>query len=193
VIRLRLKSKAPVSVAGIVALPLFFVALMAFSLRLDKPSQTLNAAGKVVLSDPTGATIATIYALAFAVGIGITLVGLLASLRRSRLATVIPAATAIIATILLLIPLDAWAAGHTSRYPFGTDNTPDRSAQNLMDTGEWEHSAYVTAHQIGWVTIGMAVAAIVLSVAFALRRDRPPIADVPVEGIHAPDATLPGL
>jgi hypothetical protein len=192
VIRLRLKSKAPLSVAGILAVPLFFVALMAFSLRIDKPSQTLGPAGRVVLGDPTKGTIGTIYALAFAVGIGIALVGLLASLTRSRLASILPAIAAIVATILLLIPLDAWAAGHTSRYPLGTDNIPHRNPGNIMDRGEWEHSAYVTAHQIGWVTIGLAVAAIVLSLALRWR-GRGDVVGVPVEGIHAPDATLPGL
>ena len=190
---LRLKSKAPVAVAGILAVPLFFVALMAFSLRIDKPSHTLSPAGNVVLGNPTTSTLVTIYGLAFAVGIGITLVGLLASLARSRLATILPAVAAIVATTLLLIPLGAWAAGHTSRYPLGTDNTPDRSAQNLMNRGEWEHSAYVAAHQIGWVTIGLAVAAIVLSLALKWRGRRDAVVGVPAEGIHAPDATLPSL
>jgi hypothetical protein len=172
VIRLRLKSKAPVAVAGILAVPLFFVALMAFSLRIDKPSQTLSSAGKAVFGDPAKGTIGTIYALALAVGIGLALVGVLASLLRSRLAVVIPAAACIVATILLLIPLGAWAARHTARYPLGTDNIPDHSAQNLMSQGEWEQGVYTTAHQVGWVTIGVAAAAIVLSVAFEIRRRR---------------------
>ena len=36
--RLRNAPKTPLAVAGILATPLFFVALMAFSLVLDKPS-----------------------------------------------------------------------------------------------------------------------------------------------------------
>ena len=38
--RFRGASKAPFAVAGILAVPLFFVALMAFSLKIDKPSHT---------------------------------------------------------------------------------------------------------------------------------------------------------
>lgn len=196
-IRLPIKSKAPVAVAGILAVPLFFIALMAFSLRIDKPTQTLSSAGKTVFGDPTKGTIGTVYGLALAVGIGIVLVGLLASLLRSRLAPVIPAAATLVATILLLIPLASWAAGHTARYPLGTDNIPDHSAQNLMQKGEWEQGVYTTAHQVGWVTIGLAAAAIVLTVVFELRRRRhvpalllePSGVDVELDSGGAPQVT----
>jgi hypothetical protein len=186
--RLRLKSKAPVSVAGILSVPLFFVALMAFSLRIDKPTHSLSAAGHVLYGDPTKGTVGTIYALSFAVAIGIVLVGVLASLLRSRLATIIPASAAIVATLLLFIPLATWAAGHTARYPLGTDNIGDWKPQNVMYRGAWEQSAVTTAHQIGWVTIGLAAAAIVLSLVFARRRPGPVITGTPIEVMEAPSA-----
>src|SRR5262249_19039939 len=87
--RLRGASKAPLAIAGTPAVPLFFVGLMAFSLKLDKPS----VAG-VRLADPTKGTVGTIYLAAFAVAGGLVLVGLLAMLLRSRLAAAIPAAAA---------------------------------------------------------------------------------------------------
>ena len=120
--RLRGASKAPLAVAGILAVPLFFVGLMAFSLRLDKPSQQVSASGKVALGDPTKGTVGTIYLAAFAVAVGLVVVGLLAMLLRSRLAAAIPAVAGIVAAVVLVIPLGTWAAGHTQRYPLGVDN-----------------------------------------------------------------------
>ena len=59
--RLRHAPKAPLAVAGILATPLFFVALMAFSLLLDKPSVEVTRRGAEVLADPARATVAAIY------------------------------------------------------------------------------------------------------------------------------------
>ena len=66
--RLRGTSKAPFAVAGILSVPLFFVALMAFTLKIDKPSHFVRKDGTIGLGDPTKGTIGTIYLLAFAVG-----------------------------------------------------------------------------------------------------------------------------
>ncbi len=170
--RLRGASKAPLAVAGILAVPVFFVALMAFSLRLDKPSHHLSAAGKVVLGDPTKGTVGTIYALALLVAVAVVVVGLLAMLLRSRLGAVAPAVAGIVASVLLLIPLASWAAGHTDRYPLGIDNIPPRSPQDLYLRGEWEQNARTTAHQIGYATIGIAVAVVLVTLLWELRRRR---------------------
>lgn len=188
--RFRGTSKAPFAVAGILAVPLFFVALMAFTLKVDKPSQTVNANGKIVLGDPTKGTVGTIYLLAFAVAAAVVVVGLLARLLRSHLAVIVPAVVALVLSILLQLPLDTWAARHTKRYPFGTDNIRDPTAKkvspsNLVNRGEWEQTAKTTAHQIGLVTIGLALAAIVICVLLEVRRRRGhepvPVEPVPVE------------
>lgn len=170
--RLRGASKAPVAVAGILALPLFFVGLLAFALKLDKPSHHLTQKGATALGDPTKGTLGTVYLTALAVALAVVLVGVLAMLLRSRLATIVPAVAAIVASVLLLIPLGTWAAEHTTRYPLGVDNIPQKSPQDLSLRGEWEGNAKSTARQIGLVTIGMAAAAILLSVAFEVRRRR---------------------
>jgi hypothetical protein len=181
--RLRGGSKAPLAVAGILALPLFFVGLMAFSLRFDKPSSHLTKHGTLALGDPTKGTVGKVYLLALAVSAALVLLGLLASLLRSRLATLVPAGAGILASVLLLLPLGTWAALHTKRYPLGIDNLPARSPQDLFLRGEWEQNAHTTAHQIGLVTIGIAVAAILLSVALEVRRRRgiegPPVPPPP--------------
>ena len=170
--RLHRASKAPLAVAGILALPLFFVGLMAFSLKLDKPSHTVTKSGGVVLGDPTRGTVGTIYLCAFAVSLGVVLVGVIAMLLRSRFASIVPAVAGIAAAVALVVPLGTWATEHTNRYPLGVDNIPQNSPQDLFLRGEWEENAKTTAHQIGLVTIGIAIAAIVLTVLLEVRRRR---------------------
>jgi hypothetical protein len=174
---LRGTSRAPLAVGAILAVPLFFVALMAFTLKVDKPSHSVSKDGAVVLGDPTKGTLGKIYLLALAASAVLLLVGVLARLLRSRLAVILPAVTAVVLSVLLLLPLNTWAGGHTKRYPFGTDNIPDGTAQkpnptNLINRGEWEQAAKTTAHQIGFVTIGLAIAAIVLTVLLEVRHRR---------------------
>jgi NADH:ubiquinone oxidoreductase subunit K len=179
-------SKAPFAVAGILAVPLFFVALMAFTLKIDKPSHYLRADGTVGLGDPTKGTVATIYLLSLAAAAAVVVVGFMARLLRSRLAVIVPAVAAIVLSILLQLPLNTWAAEHTKRYPLGTDNIRDStakkiSATNLINRGEWEQMAKTTAHQIGLVTIGLGLAAIAITVLLEIRRRRRGDRPVPVE------------
>jgi hypothetical protein len=170
--RLRGASKAPLAVAGILAAPLFFVGLMAYSLRLDKPSKQLSASGKIVLGDPTKATVGTIYLAAIATAGAVVLVGFLAMLLRSRLGPIVPAVAAIAAAVLLIVPLGTWAAEHTQRYPLGVDNIPKGSSSDIFLRGEWEANAKTTADQIGFVTIGIGIAAIAIIVLLEIRRRR---------------------
>jgi hypothetical protein len=171
VIRLRGASKAPLAVAGILAPPLFFVGLMAFSLKIDKPSHHLTKAGKVALGDPMKGTIGTIYLLAFATAGVVVGVGVLAMLLRSRLAPIAPAVAGIVVSVLLVIPLGTWAADHTKRYPLGVDNIP-KGPQDLFLPGEWEGTAKTTADEIALVAIGIGVAAIAVTIALEVRRRR---------------------
>ena len=175
--RFRGASKAPFAVAGILSVPLFFVALMAFTLKIDKPSHFVRKDGTIGLGDPTKGTIGTIYLLAFAAAATLLVVGFLARPLRSRLAVIVPAVAAIVLTVLLLLPLNTWAAGHTERYLLGTDNIRDSTAKkisptNLVNRGEWEQTAKTTAHQIGLVVIGLALAAIVICVLLEIRHRR---------------------
>jgi hypothetical protein len=191
--RLRAASKAPLAVAGILAVPIFFVALMAFGLKFDKPAHHVVSTGALGLGDPTKATLGKIYLLAFGAAMGVVLVGALASLVRSRLAAVIPAAAGIVTSILLLLPLATWAAEHTRRYPLGIDNIPPNSPSDLTLRGEWEGTVRTTAHQIGLAAIGIALAAILISVALEVRRRRgiegPPVPPPPVDTGGAPQVT----
>jgi hypothetical protein len=187
--RLRRGPKAPLAVAGILATPLFFVALMAFSLLLDKPSGVTNKSGATVLGEPLRSTVATIYALSFGVSLCVVLVGVLALLLATRVGIVVSSLTAIVLTIALLLPLDGWEADHTARYPLGTDLIPKSDPGDLMLRGEWEENARRTAQEIGLWTIALAGAAIAVTIALEIRRRRglrtPPVPPPP-HGVSTP-------
>src|SRR6202040_2374237 len=100
------------------------------------------------LGDPTKGTLGTIYALALLLAVTLVVVGLLATLLRSRLGVLVPAGAAILASILLMFPLSTWAAQHTARYPLGIDNIPSRNPQDLALRGQWEQETVTSARQI---------------------------------------------
>jgi hypothetical protein len=170
--RLRDAPRAPFAVAGILATPLFFVGLMAFSLKLDVPSQHLNKKGTVVLGDPTKATVGKIYLFALLVSLAVVLVGIVAMLVHSRLAVIVPSVAASTAVLVLVLPLATWRDDHTARYPLGVDLIPKRDPGDLILRGEWEQNAYSTAREIGFWTVAMSAVAVALAVVFEVRRRR---------------------
>ena len=185
--RLRRAPKAPLAVAGILATPLFFVSLMAFSLVLDKPSVDVTKRGAEVLADPAQATVGAIYLFSIGVSTLVVLIGVIALLLPARAAVFVPAIGAIGVTIALLLPLDTAEAEHTSRYPQGVDLIPRKDPSDLILRGEWEENARRTANQIGLWTIAIAVAAIVVAAAVDVRRRRgvtPPPVPPPPEMSH---------
>jgi hypothetical protein len=191
--RLRRARKAPLAVAAILATPLFFVALMAFSLDHDKPSVRMTKKGAQVLGDPTKGTVSTIYLLSFGVFVGVVLAGLAALLLPRRVAMFLPGLAAIAAAVLLRLPLGTWETEHTARYPLGVDLIPKNDPGDLFLQGEWEENAHRTADQLGFWTIALSVAAMVISVAIEIRRGRrtasrpvPPPPPAPAATSHAP-------
>ena len=188
--QLRRAPRAPLAVAGILATPLFFVGLMAFSLRFDEPSTRTAASGATIVAEPLKSTVASIYLLSFGVSAIVVLVGVAAMLVPGRVGGVVVSALgAIGVTVALLLPLDTWEAEHTARYPLGVDLIPKRSVEDLMLRGEWEENARRTAQEIGFWTIVIAGAAIVITVALEIRRRRgvesPPVPPPP------PDISYP--
>lgn len=170
--RLRAAPKTPLAVAGILATPLFFVALMAFSLLLEEPSVQQTRRGAEALGDPTTANEVAIYASSFLVSALVVGLGVAALLLARSVALFLPAGGAILATLLLLIPLDTWQKEHAARYPDGIDLIPRRDPSDLILRGEWEESAKQTADQIGLWTIAIALAAMAIHIAFEVRRRR---------------------
>jgi hypothetical protein len=173
---LRRGSKAPLALAGLLSITLYFAGLMASSLAIDKPRTFERMRhGKVVLhyEQSSNATEAKIW-LAALIPVGILFaVALLATLwRRGGLYVVSGAAIAM--SLLLPHDLDTWTARHTRRFPPGIDLIKDSSVSNLASRGEWEQNARDTVISLAHWTIGIAIAAaVILTGLTLLRRLRP--------------------
>jgi hypothetical protein len=184
--RLRKTPKAPLAVAGILATPLFFVALMAMSLAVEKPTvRHVVSQGTLVerLGDPAGSTERTIWLLAIIPPLGLVLIGAAAMLI-GRAGVIVSALTAIAATVVLFVPLDTWAHRHTAHFPEGIDLIPRSSTSDIYLRGEWEGTARHTAEQLGIATIVLAGLAIAIFGLLELRRRRgivPPTPPPPPE------------
>jgi hypothetical protein len=171
--RFRRARKAPLAIASILAMPLFFASLMAFSLAWEQPT-TVVQAGNQVLGDPSGSTEASIWGAASAVTASLLVIGLFACLLPSRFALALPTAVAIAVAIALRLPLGTWEERHTSRYPNGADLIPRSDPGDLFLRGEWEENASRTVEQLSFWTIAIAAAAVVGTVLLDVRRRRGP-------------------
>jgi hypothetical protein len=202
--RLRHAPRAPLAVSAIIATPLFFLGLMAMSLALEKPTvEHVVKKGKLVVQfgDPSGTNEIAIWLLALAVAAFMVLVGTGAMLLE-RGGVIVSGATAIGVAIVLLLPLDGWANGHTHRYPVGVDLLPPSSgSSDVYLRGEWEGSARHTARDLAFVAIVMGVLAIGGYLLLAWRRRKqlefragvPAPLPVPFEGVHGADVTPPAV
>lgn len=170
------RSRAPLAVAGILATPVFFAALMAMSLAVEKPSIRHHVA-----ADPTGSTEARIWLLAVLPALVLVLVGT-AAIRLGRAGVVVTALASIAIVAALLVPIGTWAHRHAARFPVGIDLTPPSAGSgDIYLRGEWEANAKRTAEQIGGAAIGIAVIAILLTGLGFVRKRRADIAPPPVE------------
>lgn len=165
--RFRKAPKAPLAVAAILAMPLFFTGLMAMSLAVEKPTVAhVLRQGKVVarLGDPSGGTETAVWLFALAAPVALVLVGTGAILI-GRAGVIASALAAIVAAVTFLVPLGTWTDRHTGRYPEGIDLIPQSSTSDIYLRGEWESSARRTTEQLGIVTIvlgGLAIASFAL-------------------------------
>ena len=165
-------SKAPLGLAALLSITLFFATLMASSLAIDRPRVVHRLRhGKVVLhyEQSSNATEAKIWALALVPVAILLLVGLAASLWRRGGAYVV-AAAAIAISLFLPRDLNAWTARHTRRFPLGVDLIKDSDPSNLTSRGEWEGTARDTVISLAHWTIGIAIGAVVIVAALALLR-----------------------
>ena len=169
--RLLPSAKAPLGLAGFLAIPLFFASLMAVSLAIEKPkAYEWMRHGKLfrIYHDPIASTEAKIWLLAFVPALLLVAIGFAAShLRRVGLYAV--SLAAIGEGLLLLVRLGHWERNHTSRYPFGEDLYPDSSTSSLTNRGQWEHNAAHTVKSLVGYTVGLALAAIALTLFFTWR------------------------
>jgi hypothetical protein len=181
VIGRRVVSKRPLAVAAMLATPLFFVSLLASSLKYEKPSVSLavkHGKAVVVLGNPTGSNELTIWLVALVPSVIVLIVGAFA-IYAPWFGVVFPATTTFLTTVLLLSQLDKWAIRHTLRYPVGVDLIPPSSPSDLLLRGEWEESAQRAAREIGYWTIGAAGLAILVTVILNVRARRAPTPPLP--------------
>jgi hypothetical protein len=194
-------SRAPLSIAGFISLPLFFCSLMASTLALEKPHKIeWMRAGHIVATwhDPTTATVAKIWLWGFVPVLVLVLIGAIAI--RIPLGFYVSCVAGVVIAMAVVHRAGLWERHHTQRYPNGVDLIPagiKYAASNKYAPDEWEHMARQTADSLSHWTIGVALASAVVMGGLWLRRrffSRKPVpASTPLEGVHAPDATSPGL
>jgi hypothetical protein len=192
--------RAPLAIASFIAIPLFFSSLMASALAQEKPRVIQWKGGRNGLlttwHDPTTGNEARIWLWALLPPLVLVLVGWVAS--RLPLGFYVSCAAAIVIAVAVVHKTATWEWHHTLRFPWGVDLIPASQPQsNHWDPGQWEAEARSTALSLQHWTIGVALAsAAVMGFLWARRRfaSRPAAGgDGQLEGIHAPDATPPGL
>ncbi len=173
--RLRTAPRAPLAVAGILATPLFFVALMAMSLAVEKPTVyhiVKHGKSLTTFGDPSGTTEAEIWLLALVPVVALVVVGT-GAMYLGRRGVILTSLTSIALTVGLLVPLDGWVRDHTARYPVGVDLIPPSAgSEDIYLRGEWEGTARHTAQQLGIATIAIAAAALAILALLEVRRRR---------------------
>jgi hypothetical protein len=163
---LRIGTKASLAVAGLIAVPVYFAALLASSLALDKP----KIAGNHQLP-ATGSTEAKVWAAAL-IAPAIVLAAGAAGLLLRRHGVYLAAAAGIVVCLVLPGLSHGWIGRHERRFTHGVDFIPDQSSSNLSSRGEWEHAAQATVTSITHWTLGLAIGAIVVAVLLEIRRRR---------------------
>ena len=160
------ETKAPIAVAGLIAVPIYFAALMASSLAVDRP----HVVGRHE-SPGTGGTEAKIWLAALIAPAIVTAAGFV-GLVLKRHGIYLAAAAGIVVCVLLPGLSHNWIGRHERRFSLGVDFIPDGSPSNLSSRGEWEHAAQATVTSICHWTLGLAIGAIVIGALVEVRRRR---------------------
>jgi hypothetical protein len=197
---LRGRSRAPLAIAAFIAIPLFFSSLMASTLALEKPHKFEWKGGAhgllTTYHDPTTRNVTAIWLWALLPPLVLCVVGLVAI--RLPFGFYLPCLAAIVIAMAVVHKTATWERHHTARFPVGVDLIPaSNAASNKFDRGQWEHMARDTSLSLQHWTIGLALASALVMAGLTVRKRyfarRPAPEAVPLEGVHAPDATLPSL
>jgi len=192
------RSKAPLGIAAFIAIPLLFSSLMSASLAIEKPRVVQWRDGAVLHSrfhDPSASNELRIWLWAFLPPLLLVVAGWVAT--RLPYGFYVACVAAIVDAMAVVHKTGTWAAHHTLRFPQGVDLIPTASISNRYDPGEWEGQALQTALSLEHWTIGLALASMLAIGTLTLRRcftsRRTLDSFGQLEGVHAPDATPPGL
>jgi hypothetical protein len=171
----RTGTKAPLAVAGLIAVPVFFASLMASSLALDKPHVVHGQPGPGTSGTEAKVWLAALIgpAIVMAVGIG--------ALALRRYGVYLVAAAGIVVCLVLPNVSDGWIARHSARFSLGIDFVKDSDPSNYLNRGEWEQTAQATITSITDWTLGLCIGAIAVAALLELRRRRsaPPLSAEP--------------
>jgi hypothetical protein len=172
--RLRPPTKAPLALAGFLALPIFFASLMASSLALEKPRvvEWSRPHGHIarIFHEPSSSNEARIWLFALVPPLILVLAGWVASFIPHGL--YLSCGAAIVVGLALFPRLHRWELHHTLRFPYGEDLLADQTTSSSLARGEWEKDAADTVHSLVHYTIGLAIAAALISLLLAYRRRR---------------------
>ncbi len=176
-----MRSRAPLGLGGFLALPVFFGALMAASLAVEKPRvvEWSRPHGHLarIFHDPTASNEARIWLLAIVPPLLLVLASWIASYL--PLGIYLTCVAAIVDAVALTLRLHRWEVHHTARFPYGEDLLADQTNSSSLLKGEWEHDAAQTVHSFEHYTIGLAIAAALISLFLTYRRRRAPVLGVP--------------
>jgi hypothetical protein len=180
--RLVPQTKAPLGLAGFLAIPIFFASLMAVSLAIEKPRvvEWSRPGGRIarIFHEPASSTEARIWLFAFVAPLLLVAAGWIASF--IPYGFYLTCIAAIIDGFALTIRLHRWQVHHTARFPYGEDLLPDSTTSSSLARGEWEKDAADTVRSLFHYTIGLAIAAALIALFLAYRRrkgrDRAPVA-----------------
>jgi hypothetical protein len=159
-------TKAPLAVAGLIAVPVFFACLLASSLAIDRP--------RIVRGQEfpgTSGTEAKVW-LAALIGPAIVMAVGVAALALRRYGVYVAAAAGIVVCLVLPGISNDWIARHASRFPLGIDFVKDNDPSNYLNRGEWEQSAQHTLTSITDWTLGLCIGAIAVAALLEIRRRR---------------------
>jgi hypothetical protein len=167
------KSKAALALGGFLAIPVFFASLMAASLAVEKAHVIeWNHGTKLyrVFHTPTAATEAKIWLLAAIPPLLLVLFSLLAS--HFPYGIYLTCGAACVVALALTVRLHRWEVHHTTRFPYGEDLLPDSTTSSSIRHGQWEQEAAATVRSLVHYTIGLALAAVIITLFLTVRRRR---------------------
>jgi hypothetical protein len=184
------RSKAPLALAALLAVPLYFASLLASSLALDGPRVVEGRD-----QPPGGGAEGKIWLAALIIPGALLAIGFVAVAVR-RVGVYGPAAAGALMCLLMPMVSRGWVARHIHRFPHGMDFLRDSDPSNLSSRGEWEQAAQATIVSITHWTLSIAVGAVIFGALLAIRRRRsradfpPPLPSAPISGASKTSRTI---